>query len=112
MVEALLPMNMFVPDPAPATGHVYLIRVVDTNMVKIGYTTNPVRHRMSQLQVGNPNALEILALVETPRYKEIERELHQLLANRRVRGEWFNLQPDVDCEALLSKLGYTCDADL
>jgi hypothetical protein len=107
MIDALLPIETIAPDPAPVTGYVYFIRVIGTNMVKIGYTTNPVKCRLSQLQVGNPRALEVLETVQTPDYKDIEGELHQKLASRRIRGEWFNLEQDVDCCDLIGTLGYT-----
>jgi hypothetical protein len=61
--------------------------------LKIGYANNPNR-RLADLQVGNPNNLEIRGLIECPDQKSakrIERKMHRACKRHRVRGEWFNM---------------------
>lgn len=68
--------------------------ISDDTLVKIGYTDGSARERLAALQTGNGNPLRVLA--ECPKWGiEKERELHQQFASDRVRGEWFNLSPDL-----------------
>ena len=67
---------------------VYFIREVGTHFVKIGYTEN-LDNRLSALRTGSASELQIEFTAEG-NYKT-ERELHEALAQRRVRGEWFSL---------------------
>ena len=92
LVEAIFPTEFAEEVPEPETGFVYFIRVQNTNMVKIGYTTKPVSTRMSQLQVGNHQTLELLGVIETNTYKQLEQDVHAALHNFRIRGEWFHLE--------------------
>jgi hypothetical protein len=67
-----------------ADGYVYLI---DAGMdVKIGYARNPFK-RLALLQTGNSEPLRLAAAF--PGTKQTERELHELFAGDRIRGEWF-----------------------
>lgn len=60
----------------------------DTNgLVKIGRSINPST-REKTLQ-GEAPKTEIIALWNAPR--KVEKELHQLFENKRIRGEWFDL---------------------
>jgi hypothetical protein len=67
---------------------VYAIRCGD--FVKIGTTRN-VRKRLTELQMGNPWVLTLIAAVQGGR--EREREFHAALAEEGVErcGEWFRL---------------------
>lgn len=67
-----------------ADEYVYLIDSGHT--VKIGYARNP-RKRLALLQTGNDEPLRLVAAI--PGTKRLERELHELFAGDRVRGEWF-----------------------
>jgi len=68
-------------------GVVYFI--YDGNNVKIGHSTN-LDTRISALQVGNPNFIEVLATIDNAG-KQIESEIHEMFSNDRLSGEWFDL---------------------
>lgn len=65
-------------------GYIYFIR--SDNLVKIGYSTNPV-DRLHTLQIGSPVELTLVAAF--PAHMEEEREIHALLQEFREHGEWF-----------------------
>ena len=56
--------------------------------VKIGYGGDP-ESRLSQLQVGNPDELNIMVCF--PGGQAEEDRLHSFFRSFRVRGEWFRL---------------------
>ena len=56
--------------------------------VKIGYGGDP-ESRLSQLQVGNPNELRIMACFSGGQQEE--EILHSFWREVRVRGEWFEI---------------------
>lgn len=66
---------------------IYFIQAGRAGPIKIGKSANPLG-RMSDLQTSNPNKLMLLAS-----YKEFsgfsESKLHQVFAENRIRGEWF-----------------------
>lgn len=62
----------------------YFIRQEGTPFLKIGKTGN-IFNRFHTIQTGNPFLLEVIYVVEA----DIETEMHNALACRRVRGEWF-----------------------
>jgi plasmid replication initiation protein len=69
----------------------YLMVDTSTNYIKIGKSTN-VFYREKTLQAEKPT-IEGLFYVED----DIEKLLHSLFAEKRLRGEWFNLnQEDLD----------------
>lgn len=76
---------------------VYLIRAVTTGLIKIGKATDPAR-RLSVLQVGSPDRLEVVALIPDP-LNLLERRLHMTFAKQRSHGEWY--RPCADLEALI-----------
>ena len=81
---------------------VYAIRQVsegahftDSCPVKIGVSDNPIS-RLSALQSGCPDALEIWEACELPTRKEafwLEGQLHRSLDDLRIHGEWFQIPP-------------------
>lgn len=73
--------------------------------VKIGYSKDPQKRR-SQLQVGNPNPLEILAMQCTGLPEDAEYVLKNRYADyaEGTQGEWF-LFP----ESILESLNYLMD---
>ena len=57
---------------------------------KVGVTTRPnLRSRISSLQTGNPNPLEVLMVC--PGDRELEAVFHQVLSPVRLCGEWFQM---------------------
>jgi hypothetical protein len=72
--------------PRPPTYFVYFITLGNAR-VKIGFTKN-VQARFSQLSTTIPGKGRIHYV--TPGGRLLEQELHQLFAEDRVNGEWFN----------------------
>lgn len=55
--------------------------------IKIGWTSRSPRTRLSQLQVGNPERLELLGCIPGP--QSMEAQLHSDFVSCAVGGEWF-----------------------
>lgn len=72
--------------------HIYLVRC--NEFVKIGIATN-IRERLCEMQVGNPYKLELIKYWPSPNAVVEEEEIHQLLDQYRVRGEWFKLPAEL-----------------
>lgn len=64
--------------------------------VKIGVSANP-RGRIASIQTGNPEPVEVLAIVEGD--ASLEADLHRRLASFRKQGEWFE-----DCPAVRNEI--------
>lgn len=79
------------------TGTCYVYLMIDTtnNFHKIGISNNP-RYREHTLQSDKPT-IELVAAREYPTQliaEAIEGALHKAYANKRIRGEWFNLDDE------------------
>jgi hypothetical protein len=74
--------------PSPNVNKVYLMQHKN-GLVKIGRSTNP-RAREKTLQADDPD-LELLMYF--PAEIRVEKRLHEIFADCRVRGEWFKLEP-------------------
>lgn len=70
--------------------HTYIVQCVGTSYYKIGSTTTFLQHRVSGLQVGCPFELKCRLFIPI----NIEKILHEIFANKLVRGEWYNLNKD------------------
>lgn len=71
----------------------------EPRIIKIGWSVDPQK-RLSQFQTGCPMKLDLWELV--PAMPWAEGFLHQLLAHRRIRGEWFNVRYDGDFPEMLA----------
>ncbi len=71
-------------------GYVYLLQ--GAQCIKIGKATQ-WQQRLDMLAVKLPFDIEPILLIECREMSSIERQLHHLFARRRIRGEWFELQP-------------------
>jgi len=69
---------------------VYLIRLKDTNMCKIGVSQTPNK-RLSQMNVPG---LYIEMSYKVPHAYKIEKALHSYFFSKMVKGEWFDLSDD------------------
>ena len=78
------------------SGSVYIVR--SQNYYKIGQTRTSVLHRVETLQIGNPHKIEIVFVILTNKYKELETKLHEHFKHRHFRGEWFELEPEDEKE--------------
>lgn len=65
---------------------VYFISAEDTNLVKIGYSKDPIK-RLAVLQHMSPIKVGFLKIVRGDRQKE--HEIHVKLQDCRSHGEWF-----------------------
>lgn len=74
--------------------YIYLINESGTDNYKIGLTKNKTSKRKSQLQTGNSSELNIIKSFETSNPIRLEKLLHMHHANKRLSGEWFNLEPE------------------
>jgi hypothetical protein len=90
------------PDQPASEAFLYIVCVVDETgkhsaPVKIGVTINCAT-RLAGLQSGNPHKLDFYATFpfasEADAYRA-ERQLHELLVEHRLSGEWFNLSPEL-----------------
>jgi hypothetical protein len=61
--------------------------------VKIGWTGDDLRNRISGIQVGTPELLTVYGTI--PGTFRMERRLHVRFAQYRLRGEWFRNEGDV-----------------
>jgi hypothetical protein len=73
-----------------AWGFTYFVK--RGNAIKIGHSAIP-KQRISGLQVGFPEPLEILAIV--PNTFITEADAHAKFAHLRIQGEWFEAHPDL-----------------
>lgn len=62
---------------------------------KIGFSQD-VEKRLSSIQTGNPNRLEIYFKQEVPkdRVRLMEKQIHTEIKHHKISGEWFNLTPE------------------
>ena len=61
--------------------------------VKIGYCSKNPTNRLSCLQVGNPAALELRAVMGG--HLGTEAMLHERFKRYHIRGEWFRLSDEI-----------------
>jgi DNA-binding XRE family transcriptional regulator len=73
---------------------IYFITCRAVNRVKIGHTRCEPRRRMSLLQVGSPVPLLLEAVAEGG--LDVEAALHARFASACIRGEWFEITPEID----------------
>jgi hypothetical protein len=78
-------------------GYVYLIECPGFDYYKIGRTSLPVYTRLATIQNGSPFNLVVLKAILVNDCYKLESELHYLFADKRIRGEWFELsREDID----------------
>lgn len=73
------------PVVADQTGYVYVIR--SGGHVKIGYTRNDPKSRLSYLQIGSAEKLTLAASIHGS--PALEKRLHAHFSDLRTAGEWF-----------------------
>lgn len=79
---------------------IYVIRAGQSDMVAIGYTTEPMKN-LGDLQAGVPEALELVAVL--PGGQEEELDVRACLAGHHLQGPWFSL-PGYNPESLVKSL--------
>jgi hypothetical protein len=76
--------------------YIYMIRDNNTGLIKIGRSINPIL-REKTIQSENPN-LDLFWVSPTTQ-PSIEKRIHSIFKNKRIRGEWFDLT-DGDIELI------------
>lgn len=77
-------------------GYIYILKS------ELGYKigkSKTLNNRMSVFNVKMPFAFESIFDAQIENYHSIEKELHELYADKNINGEWFNLS-DEDIEAI------------
>src|SRR4051812_24789686 len=79
-------------------GHLYLVcRLVDGQPIgpcKVGVTKS-LKSRLAGLQTGSPERLIYYELwPEGPGVEIMEKRIHEILHDKRLLGEWFNIAPE------------------
>lgn len=72
-------------------GHVYVIK--SANLYKIG-RTGDMEKRMKSFERSLPRGFEMICNWYTTDTRTEEAEMHSILAEKRVTGEWFSLSDD------------------
>lgn len=74
----------------------YVLSTTDADgykMYKIGFTKQSVESRVKQLQTGNYSEINIEYVFEADGHiVKIESRLHRDFSDRRISGEWFELE--------------------
>ncbi len=73
-----------------AGGYVYIIGSVGHRLYKIGISTD-VAKRLETLQTGSAYPLTVIEACECEDPRSVEKELHKICAQFRMRGEWFQM---------------------
>lgn len=84
-------------------GIIYFIQNTETKNIKIGRTDDDIETRLTSLQVGNDCPLLLLRTIEC-NSRIIEKQLHEMLLEYHVRGEWFRIDENI-IEKSLAKIG-------
>lgn len=88
-------------------GYVYFLKSNYTGLTKIGYTLN-LKKRLSDFKrdfvnmIGIDPEFELIALFMSHKkvIGRLEKEMHSMYKEKRIRGEWFNLELGDVCEAM------------
>lgn len=75
-------------------GYVYLI-TNDYCHYKIGITTKTIEKRIKQLQTGNSEKIFIVKHYYTEHHRQLEAWLHRKFNDKRLEGEWFELDDSI-----------------
>lgn len=71
--------------------YVYIIKCGQSRYYKIGRAAD-YQQRLQDLQVGNPEELKFEYVIETDDAQGLENDLHDMLYESHVRGEWYVLR--------------------
>lgn len=77
--------------PRAVSGFIYFVQAGAYGPIKIGWSASHPTVRLATLQSANHEELRLLSYRAGT--QRDERDLHRLLANCRIRGEWFLLDP-------------------
>jgi hypothetical protein len=86
--EHRLHLELFKPRKDSKRGYVYIIKA--NGLYKIGVTTHP-KKRLRGYMVSLPCEVSLVLCVEVDDYCKMEWYLQNTFQNKRVKGEWFEL---------------------
>lgn len=72
---------------------IYIIKIKDFEIVKIGYTNSKDNRRFTTIQACIPFELQPLLLIEGD--KSNEKELLKEFKHLNIRGEWFKYEKEI-----------------
>ena len=81
---------------------IYIIGERNSTRLKIGISANPAR-RLKNIMTDNPYDVEVLWDRIVHRARRVEMNAHLVLADVRIRGEWFNVTL-ADAIAVIEKI--------
>lgn len=93
-----------------AQRYLYVIKEQNSDWLKVGIAAD-VNGRLKELQVGNPDPLEVVLAIPVARPVAAENLAHKLLEDYRGLGEWFNAPLDVAKQAVIQAAVSTCDVE-
>jgi Meiotically up-regulated gene 113 len=64
------------------------------DFVKIGYTDNPIRRRVAQMETGNPSRIQVIGTREIPDHED-DRPFHDRARQFHYRKEWYHKTPEL-----------------
>lgn len=91
-------------DDAKTNGYCYIMSDDNyPNIYKIGKSKNPVKREETLLH--SAPSIKLYKVVETDNMHKLERNLHNLFSDKRVRGEWFKLS-DIELNEIIEKYNF------
>jgi hypothetical protein len=87
---------------SPSKGFIYLIQQGDSDIYKIGWTTDGEISRLAALQTGSAEKLSLVGSFSASS-QQTEDTLHRLFAPFHQRGEWFRLSREQVAQLLDEK---------
>jgi hypothetical protein len=88
--------------------YVYAILDEVNSCLKIG-KANDVKMRMADLQIGNPNPLKLVGLIECKNESfafRVERSIQEEYSQFQIRGEWFSCENNNVLEEQFDKISH------
>lgn len=76
--------------------NVYLIcaEIDSKKLYKIGYTRRTVDERIREFRTGNASSFYIIDSFQSKWGTKIEARLHKIFRQKKINGEWFDLNDD------------------
>ena len=73
------------------------------NTYKIGKSKNPVKREETLLH--SAPSIRLYKVVKTDNMHKLEKDLHKLFSDKRIRGEWFKLS-DMELDGIIEKYNF------
>lgn len=71
---------------------------IDGTPIKIGFTRSDPKYRLAAIQMAHHEELRVVHLLQirtAQKAQRLEKKLHILFANHRIRGDWFRACPAI-----------------